>query len=214
VTTSISKANKDAKGAAYFEAKKYLTDLLAGLGITEIRYLPYEEPTSEEDKQAVRPFDSNRSSYVMVGNSVLGILGEYKPSVRRSLKLSASCAGFELDIDLLLPLVSANTKSHYVSLSRFPKVEQDICLKVPAALSYQQVYDFVWNNLQKEKPERTSTLLSPVDIYQREDDSSHKQITLRLDISSYERTMTDEAVNALLDNVAVAAKAELQAERL
>jgi phenylalanyl-tRNA synthetase beta subunit len=54
----------------------------------------------------------------------------------------------------------------------------------------------------------------PVDIYQRPDDTDHKQITLRLSLASYDRTLTDTEVNDLLDKVAEAAKTDFQAERL
>ncbi|HEX4662026.1 MAG TPA: hypothetical protein VH144_00255, partial [Candidatus Saccharimonadales bacterium] len=57
-------------------------------------------------------------------------------------------------------------------------------------------------------------MLSPVDIYQREDDQAHKQITLRFSLASYERTLTDDEVSKLLDHVAEAARNELQAERI
>jgi phenylalanyl-tRNA synthetase beta chain len=215
VTARSGKSNKGTHhGAAYYEAKKYLSDLLDGLGITEIRYLPYKEPSSEEDKQAVRPFEPSRSSYIQVGNAVLGILGEYKSAVRQSLKLSAACAGFELDMDVLLPLVSSNTKSHYLSLSRYPRVEQDISLKLPVQTTYQQVYDCIWEYLNSAKPDRSIVALVPVDIYQREDDLEHKQITFRLSIASYDRTLTDSEVNSLLDSTAAAANTKLQAERL
>ena len=53
--------------------------------------------------------------------------------------------------------------------------------------------------------------LSPVDIYKRSEDGAHKQITFRLSIASYERTLTDNEVNKLLDEVAEAAKEQFGA---
>ncbi len=210
VTTSSSNADH---GASYYVAKQYLTELLAEIGVTDIRYLAYKEPSSEEDMQAVRPFEPARSSYIQVGEAIIGILGEYKANVRRSLKLPVLTAGFELDIDLLLPLLGQTSKK-YLSLSRYPKVQQDISLKVPASLNYQELIDFVKENLLKLKPDHSQTTLETLDIYQRQDDTSHKNITLRLNITNYQRTMTDVEVNNLLDKVAEVAKSELQAERL
>ena len=85
---------------------------------------------------------------------------------------------------------------------------------MPAATTYQQVFEFVWQQLSTVKPDHSVAHLVPVDIYQRPDDTDHKQITLRLSLASYDRTLTDTEVNDLLDKVAEAAKTDFQAERL
>jgi len=162
----------------------------------------------------VRPFEPARSSMVQVNQKVLGVLGEYNLAVRQVLKLPTDCAGFELDVDVLLSLLATIQPRPYTTLSRFPKVDQDICLKVPAATTYQQVFEFVWQQLSTVKPDHSVAHLVPVDIYQRPDDTDHKQITLRLSLASYDRTLTDTEVNDLLDKVAEAAKTDFQAERL
>ncbi|HEY5442230.1 MAG TPA: hypothetical protein VIJ68_01690, partial [Candidatus Saccharimonadales bacterium] len=59
----------------------------------------------------------------------------------------------------------------------------------------------------------TRTTLEPVDVYQKPDDTAHKQATLRLTIASYERTLTDTEVSKLLDTVTAAAKDKFGAER-
>jgi phenylalanyl-tRNA synthetase beta subunit len=99
-------------------------------------------------------------------------------------------------------------------LPRFPKLSQDITLKVPANVSYQTLFDTVSEALHTKLPKQTVPHLSPVDIYQKEDDPDHKQITLRLTIASYERTLTDTEVNSILDAVAAKARIALSAERL
>ncbi len=68
--------------------------------------------------------------------------------------------------------------------------------------------------MRQHRPDQTHYSLNPVDIYKRPDDPAHKQITLRLSIASYERTLTDSEVNTLLDHVAEAARQDLHAERV
>jgi phenylalanyl-tRNA synthetase beta subunit len=99
-------------------------------------------------------------------------------------------------------------------LPKFPKVEQDICFKVADACVYQQLYDFIQAELAKAKPEHTTYILSPVDIYKRDDDQDHKQITFRLNIASYEQTLTDQVVHGLLETVAAAAAKAFDAVRV
>ena len=151
---------------------------------------------------------------VQVNQKVLGVLGEYNLAVRQVLKLPTDCAGFELDVDVLAIVTGDHSAAAVYRLTRFPKVDQDIWLKVPAATTYQQVFEFVWQQLSTIKPDHSVAHLVPVDIYQRPDDTDHKQITLRLSVANYDRTLTDTEVNDLLDKVAEAAKTDLQAERL
>ena len=66
--------------------------------------------------------------------------------------------------------------------------------------------------INKIQPADTSFVLEPLDIYQK--DKSQKQIAFRLSINSYERTLTAEAVNNLLDKVAERAKSKFGAERV
>jgi phenylalanyl-tRNA synthetase beta subunit len=85
---------------------------------------------------------------------------------------------------------------------------------VPSGLGQRELADLVWDESLKAKPENSTMDWSTIDIYQREDDNEHKQVTLRLEITSYERTLTDKEVNKLLDTVAEVAKQKFSAERI
>jgi phenylalanyl-tRNA synthetase beta chain len=209
VFAADGKAAEVRAGAPYYQARTYLTHLLHALGVADKVTF---EPLDPADSDIATPYyDAGRAATLRIGDKVLGRIGEYKASVRSGLKLPAFTAGFELGLDLLLQEATALP---YTMLPRFPKVEQDICLKVSAEVPYGQVFDFVAGHLDKQRPDQTHHTLSPVDIYQRPDDQDHKQITLRLSIASYERTLTDDEVNQLLNSVAEAAKEQLHAERV
>lgn len=192
-------------GAAYYEAQKYLQELV-GLPLA---FRPVDEAAQ---KYAVtKPYDPKRSAMVSVkGGSYLGIIGEFRASVRQALKLPRYAAGFEIDTTQLINLLGSVA---YAPLPRFPKVTQDITLKVSADLSYQELSDFLQDQLDKAKPQETLFSLSPLDIFQPEK-AHHKNVTFRLTIASYERTLTDAEVNKLLDEVAAAAKTKFSAERI
>jgi phenylalanyl-tRNA synthetase beta chain len=207
-------AAADYAGAAYYQARKYLMLLLDAFGvINDVRWQPLAEAQFGDRaviEQMTRPYDPHRAAVLVKGDLIVGAVGEYKPSVRRALKLPDFAAGFETFHSFL----QAGRGTQYTPLPRFPKVEQDICLRVAANMSYDQVYNFVWAKLAEVQPENTLPALGPVDIYQRPDDPAHKQITLRFTIASYERTLTDDEVSKLLAHVAEAAHNELQAERI
>jgi phenylalanyl-tRNA synthetase beta subunit len=62
------------------------------------------------------------------------------------------------------------------------------------------------------QPAQTFPTLGAVDIYRNEDEPDCKRITLRLTIASYEKTMTDKEVTAMLGAVAAAAHQRFGAE--
>ena len=206
-------ANKQpSSGAAYYQARKYLDSLAGTFGFT-LTYQPMQE---DPGFPVTQPFNCKRSALVTIRENdvFLGIIGEYRPEVARKFKLPVHTAGFELGTEHLLEAIRKTTASRYTPLPRFPKVEQDISLKVVAELSYGELYDFVWEKIEAFKPAQALATLEPLDIYQKGDDKDHRQVTLRLTIASYERTLTAPEVNALLDQVAAAAKDKFHAERL
>ena len=201
-------------GAPYYQARYYLETTMREFSLSgKLTYKPVNESDFAEHKlfqQLLKPFEPKRSALVYNGELLVGVVGEYKQSVATALKLPACTAGFEV-------FASALTKGSakpYVQLPRFPKVEQDISLKVSADVAYGDLYELVNAELHVAAPEHTRPVLSPVDIYQRPDDTAHKQVTLRLTISSFERTLKAEEVNSLLDAVANKAKERFGAERI
>jgi len=203
-------------GAAYFMALTYLRQLLEACGVWQnCTLIPLTQADWEGHaffEEVVRPFDIHRSAVIHDGQRVLGVIGEYAASTRRALKLPGRSAGFEFGLNLLLRQQALQNR--YEALPRFPKVTQDITLKVPAELPFSKLFDFVMAEVDKARPPQTRFSLLPLDIYQREDDASHKQVTLRLEIASFEKTLRDPEVNELLETTAASAKTALGAERV
>lgn len=195
------------QGSAYYQARTYLAEL-AGVPLT------FKPLAADMQSFAVmQPYQPGRAALVSLQDSdtFLGIIGEFKPAVVRQLKLPKYCAGFELDTTVLQQVLGQ--ADAYVPLPRYPQVTQDVSLQVPAELEYQELLAFVQTELSKVQPENSLKSLAPVDIYQGEDKST-KNITLRLTIANYERTMTDREVNELLEKAAAAAAAKFGAKRL
>lgn len=203
-----TKAAANYQGAPFYQAKKYLLNLLHDFGIAaRVRFGPFD---AADPDQAARYYETGRSATIKCDDAIIGRIGEYKTSVRKALKLPDFCAGFELG---LAPLMKYVDERKYTPLPKFPKLTQDITLKIPADTAYQSLYDFAWKTIVENQPDNASLSLTPIDIYQR-DGSSDKHITMRLTIASYERTLTDSEVIKLLDRVAAASEKKLGAERV
>jgi phenylalanyl-tRNA synthetase beta chain len=198
------------QGAAYYQALRYLKHLS---GTADYRCLPLHEvdlAAHELTHQMAQPFEPNRSAVIHDGQRVVGVIGEYRLAVRKALKLPEYSAGFEVFASAL----ASAPNIAYKPLSRYPSVEQDICLKVSATTTYEQVHGLVRSSINEHTSDDMTYSLGPIDIYQRQDDSNHKQVTLRLAIASYTKTLRDGEVNAILDKVAAVAAEKLQAERV
>jgi phenylalanyl-tRNA synthetase beta chain len=194
--------------AAYYEARAYLVQLLKTFAISEdmITFRPFE---SEADN-ATSYYEPGRAATVLVDDTIVGRIGEYKQSVRRALKLPDCTAGFELG---LAPLMDRTAQVVYESLPKFPKVSQDITLKVPAQLAVGELSTFFDQKVASYQQQHYHAHAPLVDIYQGEDMQT-KNVTFRLIIASHEKTMTDTEVTQLLDTIAAEAAAAFNAQRV
>lgn len=193
---SLVTADKFRKDPAYYAARTYLDKLAEALGI-KLTYTPIIEPA--EHPVSV-PFEPLRSALVTIAGTgqLLGIAGEYKQSVAKALKLPSFCAGFELDLDQLL---AAKPQAAYTPLSRYPSISQDICLEVGAAVLYGSLSEALEQALEK-LPDIDQTIdWQPIDIYQAPE-SDKKRITYRVTLTSYERTLTEDVLSNMLEQLA------------
>jgi len=205
-------AAKNAKDSTpYYQARKYVEQIVNLNGKTQLIPLESADFSGHElTQQMVAPFEPTRSAAIHNGERVVGVVGEYKRGVSRSLKLPDYCAGFAI----FITAVDIEAAKHYVPLSRFPKVSQDITLKVSSDLAFQTVSDGVKEALRSAMAEKVAYSLDPLGIYQPEEDASHKNVSFRLEIASYDRTLTDTEVSKLLDIIAGAAHEKFGAERV
>lgn len=210
-------AERHTQGAPYYSAKAYLDNMLLRFRLNErLSYELLEGADLYKNPfivQMVAPFEPKRSAVLRDQQGMIwGVVGEFKRQVTKGLKLPVSCAGFELD-PLLFELKKSG-ESSFTEVPKFPKVRADITLKVPAELAYQALHDFVWQHIDSHKPEKAWFELLPVGMYQPEQDKQSKNVTFRLWVSAYDRTLQVENINSLLQGVAEAAKDKFGAARV
>jgi phenylalanyl-tRNA synthetase beta chain len=184
---------KPQSGAAFYEAKTYLDYVAAQLGL-EFTYQPIE---SELGYPVTAPFEYRRSALItdIASGEFIGMVGEYKKSVAKNFKLPDATAGFEIGPEALLKAL-AQQPSRYRPLSKYPSIERDICFQVDVGVVYQQI------KAAADEALAGSTLevaLQPLDFYRPEGENT-KNITVRLKLTSHERTLTsDEAAQVVAD---------------
>lgn len=205
-------ASKTPKpGVAYYVLRRQLDQLARDLGLGELTYKPIDQPL---DYPVTAPFDQARSALVETAEGrFIGMIGELKRSVVANFKLPRLVAAMTLDLSGLKAAYE-DASTTYRPLSRYPSVVQDISLKIDAKIPYATLVNIAQKSLLGTISDDTRVDLEPLSIYQPEDKTTHKTISLRLTVANYKKTLRDEDVSRLLDTVAAVAGRELQAERI
>lgn len=194
--------------APYYVVRRYAEQLLGSFG-KELVCKAIEKPLND---YVTAPFDLSRSALLETRDGLfIGIAGELKQSVVKDFKLPASCAALSLDFAALQRLYEERSTT-YVPLSRYPSITQDISLKVPHDTNYESVkslVEMVTNTVENN----LRITISPLTIFVPATDKSHKTITLRLVVTSSDRTLTDKDVSKILARIEKLAADELQAKR-
>jgi phenylalanyl-tRNA synthetase beta chain len=179
-------------GSAFYAAKAQLEFVLNALNV-EVHY-----ESLSGDEALLAPFEPKRSAIIVdtASGAKIGVIGEYRKPVQKAFKLPEYTAGFELDPRVLLE-ITQNNEPHYKSLSRYPGTERDVCFQVSNEVAYESIVSKATEAL--DHTELIASVL-PVDIYQAEA-SDTKNITIRIQLASYDKTMTSEEVNEIVDTV-------------
>jgi len=171
--------------AADFFALKGVVEALARGLRAELAFAPAEEPF----------LHPGRSAVVSVGGEAAGWLGEVHPLVCRTWDLDAAVA-FELD---LAPLVAAATlgEEAYEDVTTFPAVYQDLAVVVPTETSSATVREAILG--------AGGDLLQAAevfDLYEGEQvGEGRKSLALSLEFRAPDRTLTDEEVAGLREQI-------------
>lgn len=188
------------EGAAFYRVRRIIDQLVADLGIS-IVYAPID---TLPETPASALFDAKRSAFVHTSAGVyVGIVGEFRQTVRTNFKLPDYAAGFSLDGEVLQEAYETTTRlSRYKKLSKYPSVSQDISLKTNSDVLYADIYKV----LQEQIPDDGILVtLAPGVIYQSNDDTSVKTTTIHIECVSHDRTLTDEDVRPIVERMVDAA---------
>lgn len=196
-------SKKSLKGAPYYRARRYVEVMLDELGVNA-RFIPIEEQLKTA---FAAPFDPHRSALVIAGDGVpLGIVGELRPAIKKAFKLPDYVAGASLNIDALSR--SSVSAISYRPLSRYPSTWQDVCFKVNADVSYDQLFAAISSAANDADLDITVEL---IDIYQQ-DGSAHRQLTYRITMTDYTQTITAERANQVIASIIKKAQQDCGAE--
>ncbi|HEX4751593.1 MAG TPA: phenylalanine--tRNA ligase subunit beta [Solirubrobacterales bacterium] len=174
----------------FFALKGVLEALAAGLGAPALEFAPASEPF----------LHPGRSAAVSIGDTPLGWLGEIHPLVCRTWDIAAA-VGFEIDA---APLLAAATlgEETFEDVTTFPAALRDLAVVVPAEAAAADVRAAVLAG--------GGELLHAADVFDlyagEQLGEGRKSLALALEFRAPDRTLTDEEVAKLVEDV----RAELE----
>ena len=202
---AVYASKKPREGAAYYQLRRQVAFVLDTLGCA----VTFETIGESSPHAGMAPYDHERSAYIKtIDGGFVGVVGELKASVRKGFKLPAYTAAATLDIHSLL---QAHREKSYQPLPRFPKVSQDISLKVANDVPFSKLYAIVDETVRASEVASGYASIETQAIYQPKD-SPTKTITFRIEVASLSGTLTDKDVAAVLGAVAERAAHELGAQ--
>lgn len=144
-------AERKGTGTAYYKAKKYAEEILKELQIS-VKFLPLRG-----DEAASKPFEPKRSANIIVEDGeIIGVVGEFKNSVRQSFKLAEYLAGMELDMNAILAKMGTK-KEIYLG----PIEKRDLTVKTTG--TYAEMTEKIEKILAKNN---AVAEIEPLGIYQ------------------------------------------------
>lgn len=180
---------------AFFEAKNYAEFLFKKLGL-KVEFVKFDLSKSLLSTE----FEPKRSALIQVSNSegekILGVIGEFKKNIQKSLKLPESTAGFELDLGILLE----NTERTSVKIkdfSKFQSVERDISINVDESRQFAEIFDIFKDISSEFKGVEIETL--PIDIFNSGDGT--KNISIRFKIIPFEKTLNGDEIREIMQKI-------------
>jgi phenylalanyl-tRNA synthetase beta chain len=174
----------DGGGADFYSCKGVLEALAAQLG-AELAVEPGAEPF----------LHPGRAAKVLLGGAEAGWLGEVHPLVCRAWDIE-SAAGFEIDF-AALAAASSLGREQYQDVTSFPAVLQDLAVVVDEDVPAARVREVVFA--------RGGQLLGSADVFDlyrgEQVGEGRKSLALRLSFRASDRTLTDEEVTKLRNEI-------------
>ncbi|MBG7618486.1 phenylalanine--tRNA ligase subunit beta [Herbaspirillum sp. AP02] len=186
---------QSSRNVDYFDVK---ADLEALFAPRTLRFVKAEHP-------ALHP---GRTAHVLLGEQVIGVIGELHPKWQQKYELPLAPVVFEVDADALqqrdLPV--------YTEISKFPAVSRDIALVVKQSIGAQQLLDVFTAEKQVNPACAILQALVLFDEYQGKGlESDEKSLAFRCTLQDTQNTLQDDKVDLAVNALVAAAGSRLGA---
>ena len=170
----------------FFDLKGDLESLFESLRLPPVTW------TAEDTPPLLHP---GKSAWIHCGDRNIGFLGQLHPATLKRIDMDVSPVCFELDLDACLNL--ASEKVVYRPAIRFPSVERDIAVIVPEDLPAARLE----NTIRRVNSDLVKSV-RVFDVYRGKPiPADKKSLALAMRFQAADRTLTDDEVNAVRDEI-------------
>lgn len=141
-------AERKNNETAYYKAKKYVAKLLEELGV-DAEFVKLGRKDAE-----TKMYEPKRSAEILVEGDYIGVVGEFKASVKNEFKLAPYLAGFEVDLGKILQYASGKSQIRFGQ-----RISRDL------TVTTDKTYAEELKAVQKDNP---TAIIAPGSIYQAE----------------------------------------------
>lgn len=171
-----------AEPVDFYDIKGLAEELLDGLNLPEAVFEGQTPPSYYNTQAAAR---------ISVGDVVLGWVGEVDPQVTRAFDLRDRAFIFELDLEAVMSV--RNGVPQFNALPRFPSVERDMAVILDRQVPAASIIHFI-----RGLEEPFLNQISVFDAFEGEKlGANKKSLGFRIEYRSADRTLTDEEINAV-----------------
>ena len=171
------------KNVDFYDIKRVAEELLDYLGFAN-RY-SFVMP-----KQIPAEFHPGQVAEISVNNDIVGILGKVHPQVEEN-----DVYVMEVNMDKLLEKKVGKMK--FKEISKFPTVKKDIALLVEKNTMSKDIEEFI-----KKKAGKLLIDINVFDVYEGKNiDTNKRSIAYSLTFGTPDRTLNDDEINSILDNI-------------
>lgn len=170
----------------FFTLKGAIETLLDNLGIREYEF------TVEKNNSTYHP---GRCANIIVGDRILGTIGELHPIVTENYDLNQRCYCGELDFSIILKFTQ--TEKTYEPLAKYPSITRDFAVVLDKTVLVKQIEDII-----KYKGGDILESFKLFDVYEGEQiEEGLRNIAYTITYRDKERTLTDEEANTVHSNI-------------
>ena len=136
------------------------------------------------------------------GGKIIGMMGALHPKLVNELDLTGAIYYFEIDFNAFM----ACDLPKFLPLSKYPSIRRDLALLVNNSVSADEIISVV-----KKSAGSNATDVTLFDVYRDEQMQDNKSVALSITLQDFEKTLTDEEVKAIIDNVVQSLNQEVNA---
>lgn len=183
---SIKSWSNEAHNADFYDIKGIVESFIDKINLDKVDFIIYDSHKYFDEKQTIVLKDSKNE---------VGFFGKINNNVLKKFDIESEVFGFELNVDYIQDIYNQNRQ--YKPFSKYPYVEKDLAFVCSDGLYARDIV----NTIERAGGDLISSA-EVFDLYKGENlGDGKKSIAFRIRFQSFEKTLQDKEIDALLKKI-------------